>query len=292
MEAARELSVTRPAVSKQIRLLETSLGCRLLDRSVHGCALTPAGQELFKGLNQAFDLIAMTTERVAESIKHDRKIKVLVERDFASSWLAQRIGDFLIGNPGISVEVVAERNGRLSMGENYSFRIFYGRAGCFQTLDLVSETLCHWIDLPVCTPAYAASYLRDGSSLDMAHFLLDGNYNPWKRWFAAAEISDPGARATYTTFNETTLCLSTAIAGGGITIGDSFLCMAAIESGALTVPFKVGLRSEEVYSLYYPKDGLTLSDQKFRDWLTNQIRGYNSQISSKLESRGIAVLDL
>lgn len=110
----------------------------------------------------------------------------------------------------------------------------------------MGETLCSWVDLPVCTADYARAHVKpDGRFID-CHFLLDGNYNPWKQWFAAAGLSDPGNRATYTSYNETTLCLSTAIAGSGITIGDSFLAMAAIESGQLVAPIPIGIRSIEV----------------------------------------------
>lgn len=291
-DAARELNVTRPAVSKQIRLLEQTLGCRLLDRSASGCTPTREGRELFNGLNQAFDLIAATFERVADKARHERKIRILVERDFASSWLAQRIGTFLIGNPGIAVEIVAERNGRLNLNENYSFRIFYGKEGCFEGGDLVAEALCNWVDLPVCTSDYAADHVTPRGRLRDAHFLLDGNYNPWRQWFAVSGVEDPGDLATYTTFNETTLCLSAAIAGSGITIGDSFLSMSALEAGELIAPFRTGMRSVEIYSMYRPKGvRLTPTEQVFRDWLLKTIKEYDVEVEAKLSAFDIAVME-
>jgi DNA-binding transcriptional LysR family regulator len=55
--AATELNVTRPAISKQIALLEQDIGCALFERTGNRIRLTDAGQELYLGLKQAFDLI-------------------------------------------------------------------------------------------------------------------------------------------------------------------------------------------------------------------------------------------
>lgn len=268
------------------------MACRLLERSSGGCSLTADGNELFGGLKQAFDLIAATTQRVARQARDDSKVKILVERDFASSWLAQRIGSFLLGNPGISVEVAAERNGRLNMGESYSFRIFYGERNCFENAELVGETLCNWIDLPVCTVDYAREHVGPEGRFSSCHFLLDGNYNPWAQWFSAVGRSDPGSRATYTTFNETTLCLSAAIAGSGITIGDSFLTMSAFETGQLVAPVPIGIRSKEVYSIYHAKSArLSAAEKLFRKWLLEMVANYEQQVEARLATLGITIVD-
>ena len=36
---------------------------------------------------------------------------------------------FLLRNPGVSVEVVAEKNGKMRLDEDFNFRIFYGHFG-------------------------------------------------------------------------------------------------------------------------------------------------------------------
>ena len=45
-EAARLLAVSQPALSRTIRMIETSLGARLFDRDTRNVALTPAGAQL------------------------------------------------------------------------------------------------------------------------------------------------------------------------------------------------------------------------------------------------------
>ena len=44
--AARELHVSQPALSKQIRALERQVGAELFRRLPHGVELTPAGEAL------------------------------------------------------------------------------------------------------------------------------------------------------------------------------------------------------------------------------------------------------
>ncbi len=50
-KAAQELKIAQSAISRQIKLLETSLGVQLLVRSPQSVLLTPRGQELFERLN-------------------------------------------------------------------------------------------------------------------------------------------------------------------------------------------------------------------------------------------------
>ncbi|TIX45499.1 MAG: LysR family transcriptional regulator [Mesorhizobium sp.] len=290
--AARELEVTRPAVSKQIRLLEEALSCRLLDRSPVGCQLTAEGRELYGGLDQAFNLIAATTEGVADRARYERKVKVLVERDFATAWLAQSIGSFLLDNPGISVEIVAEPNGRLNLNESYSFRIFYGARNCFENEQFFGEALCGWVDLPVCTAEYAQRHLGDGQFKEV-HILLDSNYNPWELWFSVAGMDAAIVRATHSTFNGTTLCLSAAMASAGLTIGcDSFVGMAAIESGHLVAPIPIGMRSVETFTLYRSKSvRLSAAEKSFREWLLKSLAEYDAQVEAKLAALGILILE-
>lgn len=47
-EAAAELNMTQPALSKHIRLMEKEMNARLFDRSHHGLCLTEAGKILFE----------------------------------------------------------------------------------------------------------------------------------------------------------------------------------------------------------------------------------------------------
>ncbi|HEY4164561.1 MAG TPA: LysR family transcriptional regulator, partial [Dongiaceae bacterium] len=220
--AATELSVTRPAVSKQVRQLEVELGCALFERKGDGLAPTPAGRELFTGLTQSFDLIALTLDRLRARSTLAGRVRVLVERDFASSWLAEHVGQFLLDSNGAAVEIVTESNGILRMDEDYSYRIFYGTAAPADGR-LEGRELCRWIDLPLCTADYARAMRHKDRAFDHAHLLHDRSHEPWTVWFESAGYAGEVDAGSGTVFSETSLCLSAALAGSGIVIGDTFL---------------------------------------------------------------------
>lgn len=289
--AAAELGVTRPAISKQIKLLEQLLNCALMDRLGNTVRLTNAGQELSQIVGQAFDQIATTASRLAQGNATPNVIRILVDRDFASSFLADHIGQFLVRNPGVSVEVVAERNGRLREDEDFNFRIFYCHHAARTYSGLREDVLCHWYDLTVCTPDYAARHVSPAGDLVDAQRLIDGNYDVWDDWFKGTGQRNPGPARDVTQFNETSLCLSTAMSGGGITIGDSILAFPAIRAGRLAIPFRFGLESSQCYSIFQRSGAKpTAAEAAFRDWLFEVVRRHQKEVGDFLVENGIKLV--
>ena len=93
-----------------------------------------------------------------------------------------------------------------------------------------------------------------------------------------------------THFNETSLCLSTALTGGGITIGDTILAFPAIRAGRLTLPFRHGLESEQCYSLFDRAGRLhTSAEASFIEWLSEVVRLHDAEVSAFLEESGIDI---
>lgn len=290
-KAAAALNVTRPAISKQIRHLEELIGCQLVIRGRPHATLTETGRQLSAGLSNGFDLISATYQHISEARDATNSLRILVDRDFASSWLAHHIGRFLVENPGVALEIVAERNGRLRMDESFSFRIFYGPEGSFRSNDLTEDALCDWIDLPLCTPEYALQHVTDGTLRSTAHFLIDRNYDPRKDWFALSGVTEPGPVGEVSKFNDSSMCLSAALSGSGITIGDSFMALDAIQSGRLVAPFRVGLRSAQRYAICQAvRRDPTRSEARFRAWLVHEIGRYQVCVEGILVDRGVTVV--
>jgi LysR family transcriptional regulator, benzoate and cis,cis-muconate-responsive activator of ben and cat genes len=69
--AARQLHLSQPALSTQIKLLETDLGVRLLDRNRRTVRLTPAGQALLVDAANLLQQVADTEQRVAKIASGD-----------------------------------------------------------------------------------------------------------------------------------------------------------------------------------------------------------------------------
>ncbi len=288
--AASELGVTRPAISKQIKQLEQMLDCALMVRLGNAVQLTAAGQDLAHDVGQAFGQIAASLERQSQGRTLTNVIRILVDRDFASSFLAGHIGQFLLRNPGVSVEVVAERNGRMRLEEDFNFRIFYGHFGATPCPGLRERILCRWYDLVVCTPEYASEHVSGEGALIDAQLLIDGNYNVWDSWFTKTGLNHPGPARDMTHFNETSLCLSTALTGGGITIGDTILAFPSIRAGRLALPFRYGLESEQCYSLFDRAGRLhTAAELSFQEWLSEVVTKHEIEVNAFLKESGIDI---
>jgi DNA-binding transcriptional LysR family regulator len=64
--AARQLSLTQPAVSQQVAALETQVGARLLDREPGGLRLTRAGEVLLEHADAVAERLELADTQVAE----------------------------------------------------------------------------------------------------------------------------------------------------------------------------------------------------------------------------------
>jgi DNA-binding transcriptional LysR family regulator len=72
-DAAAALSLTQPAVSQQIRALETQLGGRLIERRRGVFELTPAGELLFAHAEALSDRLQLAETQLAEAVAASRK---------------------------------------------------------------------------------------------------------------------------------------------------------------------------------------------------------------------------
>jgi LysR family glycine cleavage system transcriptional activator/LysR family transcriptional regulator of beta-lactamase len=293
--AAQELSVTRPAVSKQIRLLEGDLGCALVHRRPRGIELTEAGRDLFQVLQQSFDLIGETFARLKARNAAPGSLRVRVEQDFAASWLAGNIGRFLVAHPGIAFEMVAVPQGTRQGQDGFDFDIFYTdiRKGVMQADGHPSRELCRWFDLPLCAPNYAEKLgPQAAEGLGNAHLLHDRDHNFWIDWLHATGMEDQVDPMRGTVFNGTSLCLSAAKAGAGIAIGDTLIAAADIRDGTLVMPYPHALRSAKAYVLYRRSCQRQSPQQRaFEDWIAGELDEHARHTEGWLRDIGATIED-
>lgn len=291
--AAQELSVTRPAVSKQLRLLEDELGCALAHRRPRGIELTEAGRDLFQVLQQSFDLIGETLVRLKARNAAPGALRVRVEQDFAASWLAANIGRFLVAHPGIAFEMVAVPQGMQQGLDGFDFDIFYTdlQSGVAQIDGRAPRELCRWFDLPLCAPRYADKLgPRPAEGLRDAHLLHDRNHGFWIDWLHSADLDDRVDALQGTVFNGTSLCLSAAKAGTGIAIGDTLIAAADIRDGTLVIPYPHALRSAKAYVLYrHSGKRQTPQQRSFEDWITNELQEHTRHTEDWLRDIGATI---
>src|SRR2546421_7207835 len=91
--AAEELFVTQGAVSHQVKALEIELGIKLFNRERQRLVITEAGRDYLTVVRDAFDRIAVGTERLLQR-QNAGVLTVSTSPDFAAKWLVQRLRHF------------------------------------------------------------------------------------------------------------------------------------------------------------------------------------------------------
>ena len=106
VRAAEHLHVTHGAVSRQIRLLEESLGVELFERRNRAIFLTPAGRAL-QGTTQAiFEQLEGAVQRLQQQAR-DNVLVLSCEPTIAMRWLIPRLPRFHADHPDLQLHLVA-----------------------------------------------------------------------------------------------------------------------------------------------------------------------------------------
>jgi DNA-binding transcriptional LysR family regulator len=118
--AATALCVTQGAVSRQIKLLEESLGAKLFERDHKGIRLTQAGLQFLPCLSEAFDTIERGFRQITTT-KGRRRLVVTVPPTFATQWFSPRLGSLADEMPDVELSV------RTSPSDDCHCNIRFGR---------------------------------------------------------------------------------------------------------------------------------------------------------------------
>ncbi|SDR43209.1 transcriptional regulator, LysR family [Paraburkholderia fungorum] len=105
--AATALCVTQGAVSRQIKLLEESIGAKLFERDHKGIRLTQAGSQFLPCLSDAFDMIERGFRQLTVA-KVRRRLVVAVPPTFATQWFSLRLGALAVELPDVELSIRTE----------------------------------------------------------------------------------------------------------------------------------------------------------------------------------------
>ena len=105
VSAAKELNLTTPAVTSQLKLIETELGVGLFDRTHSGMKPTAAGWEVFRAATRVEDLLLECDERI-DDLKGLRHGKIVVGVVSTGKYFApQLLAAFMRDHPHVEVEL-------------------------------------------------------------------------------------------------------------------------------------------------------------------------------------------
>ena len=235
--AAHELCVTQSAVSREVKALEEQLSTPLFTRVNRTLRLTPAGEQLYRAVNEALGLIDSTVEQVTGA---GRALCVTATVPFASLWLAPRLSRFTRLHPDISLRVLAS-NDRLDMArEHIDIAVRHITSGATPPSQ---DKIYDYEIFPVCSPALSRGSNPIRTPADLAnHVLLDletvRNGRPWydwPLWFNAMKIRGvkPAGSLHFSHYDQV---IEAAIAGSGIAIGRWPHLASHLRTGVLVAP--------------------------------------------------------
>lgn len=126
--AARDLSISQPAVSKHLQNLERHLNARLLERSSRNLRVTTQGMALYDSSRYSLTSIEAALEGVRlNSGEIEGLLRVYSPCSIGSYHLHALVMRFQHEHPGIEVELVLDDRQVNLIYENYDVALCYGR---------------------------------------------------------------------------------------------------------------------------------------------------------------------
>ena len=249
-KAAEVLNVTHGAVSKQIKLLEISLGIPVFERRPRHLVLTPHGRQLMKSTGKALDIIEQEFLKTKSEIKlrgrQRPRLVVMCDPAFASLWLMPRLKMLRDALHGAHVEIKAISDPKNEiLNERGDCAIWYGSRG---HRGLNTQRLFKCTLFPVCSAGLKDSGVPLKSPKDLLrHTLLhDRDTREWQKYFKLAALPqfDQDSGEVFGMYH---LTIDAARQGAGVAIGDDVLCAQPLRDGTLVRPFGPSFASPNTY---------------------------------------------
>src|SRR5215469_16893395 len=263
--AAEELNVTQGAVSHQVKALEQELGVKLFNRERQRLVITESGRQYLAVVRDAFDRIAIGTERLMQR-QSSGALTLSTSPDFAAKWLVHRLGRFSAAHPEIDLTVSATMHHVDFAREEVDVAVRHGD-GNWPGLHV--ERLCAEQVFPVCSPKLVAGRQRLSKPADVLKFPvlhLEGSKD-WARWLEAAGVPDAD-RVRGPVLNRASMLIDAAADGQGIALARTTLAAWDLLGGRLVRPFAAALRLAKNYWIVCPRaTAMVPKVKQAREWL-------------------------
>ena len=266
--AARELSVTQPAVSQQLRRLEDELGLALVDRDAAGFALTPVATAYAERLTRAFADIRAATGELRPAGDGERVVSVVVLATLAQRWLIPRLAGFQEAAPDIEVRLVTTSRLEDLARADVDLAIRMGHVGAG---DGRADPLIDNQAFPVASPALLArrplGLPRDLAAHVWIRVTAPPRDEDWPRWLRLAGTPGLAPRA-WLDFASSAQALEAAVAGLGIAVAHTPFVVDALAEGRLVAPLAIHLdENGPCHLVTTPGRAARAGVVHFRDWL-------------------------
>lgn len=262
--AARELSLTQSAVSRQIMALEEQLGVKLFHRERQTIRLTLGGDAYAREIRDALRRISSASLNLRAN-PFGGTLNLASLPTFGTRWLTPRLPAFMAQNPGVSINLLTRMTRFDFRLEPFDAAIHFGGPE-WPGADLV--LLRHEVVLPVCSPEFKGHHrfarAEDARQVPLLH--LTTRPDAWERWLAHHGAPSEGVHGML--FDQFSALAQAAVSGLGLALLPDFLIAEELQSGKLVTALDLPLQSADSYYLAWPAErGSYAPLVAFREWI-------------------------
>ncbi len=272
-EAAKELNVTRVAVSRQVRQLEKFLGFELFSRGQSSIELTRVGRRLSRTVHQGFQSIIDEIESI-ENTKEDSLITIATTSGVSTYWLMPNIGRYRRIDPNADFRLLVSHGLVNLVQYDVDIAIRYGTGNW---PGATSVLLQRQQILPLCNQVFFGKYGPFETIDDLAKVPLlefESAFDPSSIWtnYFRDKGTVLGSRVRMSSYDSYINFVQAVLDGQGIGLLGAPLMQQFLESGVLVPAIDTETLPQHGYYLCQP-DGAspTRTVSKFRDWLRNEL---------------------
>ncbi|MVW80899.1 LysR substrate-binding domain-containing protein [Bordetella sp. 02P26C-1] len=281
--AARELSVTESAISRQIHLLEESLNVSLFVRVKQRVILTRPGRLYSEQVRASLRALEQDTRAIAAHGSGRGNLELAVLPTFALEWLIPRLPAFYARYPDIRINMGVRTAPFSFENEHFDVAIHHGKAiWPHATLEfLFGERM-----VAIAREDLIGGPLTHAEDL-LGYTLLYSTTRPesWRQWFELAGVDRMPESINSAGFELQSMVVRAAEAGLGIgLVPEFFVPEAAWEKGVIRA-HPLSMPAEDSYHLVYPletRDKYPL--QCFREWIHEQAAAFATELELPMQT--------
>jgi DNA-binding transcriptional LysR family regulator len=193
--AAQELALTQGAVSRQVAALEEFVGMALFKRSQHGMALTPAGQDYARKIQQRLEGLERDTIDLMAHQGLGDAVKLATMPTFATRWLIPRLPLLNKEQPELIVHLETSTRPFMFANTGFDAALYAGTPEQVQQwAGTRADFLLQEDVLPVCSPALLPNGQITPEELARLPLLQQTTrIEGWRQWFNAYNVDAPFA---------------------------------------------------------------------------------------------------
>jgi DNA-binding transcriptional LysR family regulator len=273
--AARELRLSRSAVSKYVIDLEQDLGVQLLVRTTRSAAPTENGQAYYERCTAILAELEEADLAVARLQAEPRGIlRVNAPMSFGTLHLGRAVADFMAKYPQLQIQLILSDQQIDPVQEGFDVTL---RIADLPSSSLVARKIAPARRVICAAPSYLAAHgtpshpndLRNHACLAYGH-LATGNQ--WKLTGSDGEhwIAIPWTLCT----NNAEVIRDAAVLGRGIALLPTFIAGADLQQGSLrSILTDYAAPEIAVYAIYPPTRHLSVKVRVFIDFLVDRFGG-------------------